>query len=161
MLKWIELKDIKKNKEFLTIPTFDPILDIDIKECKTRHNNFAVEEDSYKACIVNILMCLSYSYIELRHYTDAIHCLNECETIAEDNVPDLYFRRSQARTYSKYSNDDQLYLAIKDIEKTISIKKESIYIEHHEKLKNIIEHRKTMHIIKIESLIMNNIRINK
>jgi len=100
-------------------------------------------------------MCLSYSYIELRHFTEAIECLDECINIAGDKVPDLYFRRSQARALNKCSNDEQLNLAKADIEKAISLKKEQIYIEHSDKVKKLIEDRKANILSKMEGLINN------
>jgi len=112
-----------------------------------------VEEDSYKASVVYLLMCLSYSYMELRHFSEAIECLDECIGIAGDKVPDLFFRRSQARALNKCSNDEQLHIAKADIEKAISLKKEQIYLEHYEKLKKIIEDRKAMFLSKMEGLI--------
>ena len=59
MLKWIEFKDAKKGEEFLKVPSLDPILDSELKEGKAYLDDVAVEEDSYKACIVFLLMCLS------------------------------------------------------------------------------------------------------
>jgi len=113
----------------------------------------AVEEDSYKASVVYLLMCLSYSYMELRHFTEAIECLDECIGIAGDKVADLFFRRSQARALNKCSNDEQLQIAKTDIEKAISLKKEQIYIDHYEKVKKIIEDRKASFLSKMEGLI--------
>lgn len=151
MMKWIQFKDEKKDTEFLKVPSLDPILDSDIKECKCYLDDVAVEEDSYKACIVFLLMSLASAYMELRHYSEAIQCLDECISIAGDKVPDLYFRRSQARSYNKGSSDEQLNLAKNDIEKAITLKKETIYMEHKERLCKIIEERMKTELDKIES----------
>ena len=151
MLKWIEFKDPKKNAEFLTVPSLDPVVDSDIKACNTYLDDVAVEEDSYKACVVYLLMCLSCAYMELRHYSDAIECFDECISIAGDKVSDLFFRRSQARLYNKFSSDAQLKLAKEDIEKAISIKNEAIYIEHNDKLMKILEDKLKTKNEKIES----------
>jgi hypothetical protein len=153
MLKWLEFKEEKKNDEFLKSPSLDPVLDSEIKECKTFLDDVQVEDDSYRACVVYLLMCLSYSYMELRHYNDAIQCLDECLPICGDKVPDVYFRRSQARTYNKNSTDEELALAEKDIEKAISLKTEKIYQEHKDILKKIVEERKTQRKEKIVKLI--------
>ena len=153
MLKWIEFIDTKKKAEFLSIPSLDPVLDVDIKECKAFLDDVAVEEDSYNACVVFLLMCLSNSYMELRHYSEAIDCLDECISIAGDKISDLYFRRSQVRTDNKCSNDEDLRIANSDIEKAISLKKEKIYFEHKEKLTKIIEDKKSSSLEKIESKI--------
>lgn len=152
MLKWIEFKDPKKNDEFLKVPSLDPILDEELKECKAYLDDVAVEEDSYNASIVYLLMCLSYSYMELRHYRHAIECLDECLEIAGDKVPDLYFRRSQARTYNKFSRDWELKKAKDDIEKAISLKKMPIYTEHNEILDKIIDDNKKVKIERVSSM---------
>lgn len=151
MLKWIEFKDSKKKTEYLTSPTLDPVLDIDIIECKAFLDDVNVQESSYKASIVFLLICLTNCYMELHHYSEAIDCLDECLTIAEDKVPDLYFRRSQARSYNKCSNDEDLQKAMVDIDKAISLKNEAIFSEHKEKLIKIQEDKKAAIIYKIES----------
>ena len=151
MLKWLEFKDTNKQKEFIATPNLEAILDIDIKECKSFLEDPEVEEESYNASIVFLLMCLSNSYMELRHYSEAINCIDECISIAQDKVPDLYFRRSQARTYNKLSNEEDLRLAKEDIEKAILLNnKEGIYQEHLEKLKKITEEKKSKTFKKIE-----------
>jgi len=123
----------------------------EVKDCKCFLDDVAVEEDSYNACIVFLLMSLASAYMELRHYSEVIQCLNECLTIAGDKVPDIYFRRSQARTYNRGSSDEELTLAKEDIEKAISLKKETIYVEHQERLLKIIEERKKNDFDRIES----------
>jgi len=80
---------------------------------------------------------LSYAYIELRNYKDAIDCLDECALLAEDKVADVYFRRSQARTYNRFSSFEDLELAKKDIIKAIDLKNEDIYLEHYKRLMEI------------------------
>jgi tetratricopeptide (TPR) repeat protein len=141
LLKWIEFKDKKKQEEFLKKPSLDPILDSDIIEKKVYLDDVKVEEDSYKACVVYLLMNLSYAYMELRHYSEAVDCLDECMEIAEDKVPDLYFRRSQARTYNSNSTEEELEKAFNDIEKAIQLKDDPMYKEHRDILLKIIESR--------------------
>ena len=101
----------------------------------------------YDQCVNN----LSYAYIELRHYSDAISCLDEAISIAEEKVPDLFFRRSQARTYNKFSNDEELLKALDDIDKAIKLKDEILYKEH----KDIINK------IRNENIIEKNDKVNK
>jgi tetratricopeptide (TPR) repeat protein len=110
-----------------------------------------VEEDSFKACVVYTLMHLSYAYMEARHYTDAIDCLDEALEIAEDKVPDLYFRRSQARTYNSYSNEDEYEKAMADIDKAISLKENPLYEEHKKILQDIIEKKFTDEVDRAKS----------
>jgi tetratricopeptide (TPR) repeat protein len=139
LLKWIQFKDKKRQEDFLKKPTMDPILDEDIEEKHVYLDDVAVEEDSFKACVVYLLMNLSYAYLELRHYFEAIECLDECIEIAEEKEASLYFRRSQARTYNRDSSEADLEKAMQDIEKAIKLKEdESVYIEHKEILIKII-----------------------
>jgi tetratricopeptide (TPR) repeat protein len=93
---------------------------------------------------------MSYAYMELRHYNEAIECLDECLNFAEDKVPDIYFRRSQAKTYNKYSSDRDLEEAMMDIEKALSLKEEIIYSEHKEILEKIISEKKKAEIERTE-----------
>lgn len=119
----------------------DPVLDNDIEEKKPLVDG-SVVEDSYNACLVYVLMCLCYAYIELRHYSEAISCINEALEYAQDKVPDLFFRRAQAICYNKYSSIEDMNKGLEDINKAISLKKEPIYLEFLDKFKGIIEHRK-------------------
>jgi len=67
--------------------------------------------------------------MELRHYSEAIECINESLEIAGDKVPDLYFRRAQAVFYNKFATNEDLKRSLEDINKAISLKKEPIYLE--------------------------------
>lgn len=78
-----------------------------------------VEEESYKACVIYILEIMAYCHMELRQYTNAIECLDECEELAGNLVPDVYFRRAQARMYNKNSTNEDMEKAKEDIEKAI------------------------------------------
>jgi tetratricopeptide (TPR) repeat protein len=99
---------------------------------------------------VFLLLNLSYAYLELRHFKDALHCLDECEKYAEEKVADVFFRRSQVRSYNKLSSDEDLKLAMKDIKKAIELKKDiSIYNEHLMVLKTIMNKRENTEIERI------------
>lgn len=100
---------------------------------------------------------MSAVYLERRHYSEAIKCLDEAEEIAGDKLPDVFFRRSQARTYNKYSSIEDLETAMTDLEKAfVSLEEfntrnkdnfmsknnnKEIYSQHKEKLLKIIEKR--------------------
>ncbi len=104
------------------------------------------ELGSSKTCLCYILKSLSYCYINLRDYKEAIKCLDEAEELLGEKIPDTYYRRSQARLYNKDSNLQDLLLALKDINKAISnIKHESqkeLYLKQFELLKIRIEKKK-------------------
>ena len=154
LLKWIQFKDKKRQSEFVVKPSLDAVLDEEIEEKHVYLDDVSVEEDSYKACIVYLLEMLAYAHMEMRQYHCAIECLDECAEIAEDKVPDVYFRRSQARTYNRYSTYDELNLALDDIEKAIKLKsEEKIYKEHKEILLNIIKEKSEEKLKNIRKLI--------
>ena len=108
--------------------------------------------DSYDACLVFLLMNMSSAYMELRHYTEAIKCLDECETICGEKIPDIFFRRSQARTYNKKSDYKEFELALIDIERAKLLKNVDIYNEHFQILSCLINSKKKVEFEKIESI---------
>ena len=119
LLRWIEFKDKKRQAEFIIKPSLDGILDDEIEEKKCYLDAPDVEEESYKACVIYILEIMAYCHMELRQYTNAIECLDECEELAGNLVPDVFFRRAQARMFNKNSTDEDLLKAKSDIEKAI------------------------------------------
>lgn len=121
LLKWIEFKDKKRQADFVVKPSLDGVLDEEIEEKHVYLDAPDVEEESYKACVIYLLEIMAYSYMELRHYSCAIECLNECAEIAGNLVPDVYFRRAQARMYNKNSTDEDIKLAKEDMEKAIKL----------------------------------------
>ncbi len=140
ILKWIDFKDPKKTNSAKLLREQCAILDEDIYEGKCSKFNCmtnAIEEDSYRFCLVNILMSLSYAYMELRHYASAIDCLNECLT-CDDSLPDVLFRRGQARIYNKNSDEDALLLALEDLKKALNFSSHKIYQEHYDLVQNLI-----------------------
>ena len=117
LLRWIEFKDKKRQADFIIKPSLDGILDDEIEEKKCYLDAPDVEEESYKACVIYILEIMAYCHMELRQYTNAIECLDECEELGGNLVPDVYFRRAQARMYNRNSTDEDLLKAKSDIEK--------------------------------------------
>lgn len=154
-MKWLEHKDKEKGKKILTEPSLDPILDEEIDEKAVFLDAPDVEEDSFKACVVHLLLNISAVYMEKRHFSDALKCLNEAEELAQGKLPDVLFRRSQVRTYNKYSTEEDLELAMQDLEKAFKSLEEyqernkdnflsknnnhEIYSKHKEILKQTIE----------------------
>ena len=138
LFKWIEFKDknIKIN-EIINKENFT-ILDSDIEEKKiilnnSDDNNNKIEEIN-KACIIYILEIMAYCNIELRLFTNAIECLDECVKLADNYLPDVYLRYAQARIYNKKSKDKELILAEKDIDKAIHLA-----LVHNKNIKNKID----------------------
>ena len=121
LLDWIEFKDKKRQENFLKKPTLDAILDEDIEIKRCYMDSPEGQEESLKSSEVNILLIMAYCFMELRHYSSAIGCLDECEKIAGDLVPDVFFRRAQARLNNKNSNDLEMKKAKEDIDKAIKL----------------------------------------
>lgn len=108
-------------------------------------------------------------YIERRHYSEAIKCLDEAESYSKGKLPDVLFRRSQARTYNKYSTIKDLQFALDDLEKAFVSLEEynlrnkdnylsknnnlQIYNEHKEILLKIMEKKKTINKSKVDCLL--------
>ena len=121
LMKWIEFKDVNRQENFLKKPSLDGILDEDINIKSCYMDAPEGQEESFKSCVVYILLLMAYCFIELRHYSSAIGCLNECEEIAGDLVPDVFLRRAQARMYNKNSGNEEILKAQNDIEKAIKL----------------------------------------
>ena len=121
LLRWIEFKDKKRQADFVIKPSLEGILDDEIEEKRCYLDAPDVEEESYKACVVYLLEIMAYCHMELRQYTNAIECLDECEETCGDLVPDVFFRRAQARMLNRFSTEEDLNKAKEDIEKAIKL----------------------------------------
>lgn len=150
MLRWIEFKDEKKKINLLKFSSLDPIFDTDIYQDLAKISDLVTEEDIYRYCLIYLLMAMSYSFMELRHFKEAIDCLDECIIYAGDKIADPYFRRSQARMCNKFSDDEQLLLALADIQKAKSISNDNKYEENYQKLISLIEEKKKIEFEKID-----------
>jgi len=121
LMKWVEFKDKERQKNFIKKPSMSAILDDDIEIKSCYMDEPKAEEESYKSCVVYILLVMAYCFIELRHYSSAINCLNECEKEAGDLVPDVFLRRAQALICKKNISKIELEKAEKDLEKSIQL----------------------------------------
>lgn len=130
-----------------------PILDDDIITAKCSIESNALEEDSYRFYLSSLLLAMSYAFIELRHYSSAIESLTECISLSDNLLSEAYFRRSQARLYNKKSKTEDLFFALADIKKAISINKDSkIYLFQHKAITKKIEDVKAEENNKINSM---------
>ena len=121
LMKWVEFKDKERQKNFIKKPSMNAILDDDIEIKSCYMDEPKAEEESYKSCVVYILLVMAYCFIELRHYSSAINCLNESEKEAGDLVPDVFLRRAQALICKKNMSKIELENAEKDLEKSIQL----------------------------------------
>jgi hypothetical protein len=141
--------------------------DIDEKRIIINSNNNKLEE-MYKACLIYILEIMAYCNIELRLFSHAIECLEECAILAQNNFPDVYLRCAQARIYNKKSTDEELKLAEKDINKAINIVNKNnnenkidrrIYYRTKNKLNQIIKKRLETKVKYIKALLKRNLNL--
>ena len=136
------------------LKTTTPILDEEINTVKCFRDMNVGEEDSYRFYISTLLLALGYTFIELRHFTSALECLTECISMSENFSSDAYFRRSQIRFYNKKSNEEDLNLALNDINKAISVNcknNSKLYNLHLKKVLNGIRRFKEIENMKINS----------
>ena len=138
LFKWIEFKDkaiILKEK--INSDNFT-ILDSDTEEKRiissnNENENKGKEEEIKKACLIYILEIMAYCNIELRLFSHAIECLEECTILAQNCFPDVYLRYAQARMFNKKSSYEELKLAEKDINKAINL----VHIQNNKIEKNM------------------------
>ena len=125
IFKWIEFKEFKNNNfkiNSINNEKFSVLdQDIEVKKVKIEYNSNNKEEYLYKISLIYILEIMAYCHIELRLYSRAIECLDECVGIADNYFPDVYLRRTQARIFNKKISDQELKNAEKDINKAINL----------------------------------------
>ena len=173
LFKWIEFK----NKKFILSENINnnnfTILDSDIEEKIIISNNSNSNKGAeiQTACLIYILEMMAYCYIELRLYSHAIECLEECAILAKNNFPDVYLRCAQTRIYNKNSSDEALKVAEKNINKALDLvhiynnktqKNKidiSIYFKEKNKLNFIIKKRIEEKVKYIQSLLKINLNL--
>ena len=103
------------------------------KDIKKEEEKNAIEEEEieemYKYDKINfnktmqiILKRMGYCYIHLCSFSEAIECFNEAFKYVDDECPDFYFRRAQAKIYNKCSTLKDLKSALGDLNKALSRK---------------------------------------
>jgi tetratricopeptide (TPR) repeat protein len=137
--RWLEFKDPERNKiSLLVADTLDPIFDDEIIEKRVKTDETVpFEEGTYRGTLTSITKSLAFCHMHLRNFTEALRCLEESLSYAENKVPELYFRRSQVRMYNKDSTIDDLNLALEDIYKAIEMNKEEKRFDDHLKILKI------------------------
>lgn len=115
---------------------------------------------------------MAYCNMELRLYSEAVECLDECAILAKNYFPDIYLRRAQARIYNKKSTYEELKLAENDINTGIKLIllntnnniNNSVDINIYYKMKNklnlIINKRLNSEINYIKLLLKKNLYLN-
>ena len=152
MLKWLEFKDEKKRYDLLKFSSLEPIFDEDIYQDQMKIEDLSSEQDGYRYSLIYLLLAMSYSFIKLRHFKDAIECLDECISLSGEKLSDPYFRRCQARMCNKFSDEEQLMIALADIQKAKSLSNDMIYEDTYRKLMILIEQRQLNEMEKLNCI---------
>ena len=124
-------------------------------------------EELYKYDLVNfnktmqlLLKRMGYCYIHLCSFSEAIECFNEAFKYVDDECPDFYFRRAQAKIYNKGSELKDLKSALGDLNKALSRKityHSEILLREHKLVQELIA-KKEEQICLIPTKLLNNFR---
>ena len=154
--KWIEFKDKKRRDEIFNHITEigkHPIVDDDVVIKTIKLNKKMQNEiNSFNSALTFLLKAMCYCYIHLRAYSEAVKCIDEAFEYADDSLPDLYYRRAQARMYNKFSSIEDLRKAEKDLKAAKQRKKGEQTIEdEYKKLIDMIKQKEEKEITRIKS----------
>ena len=159
LLKWLEFKNKKNYNRYIQSEL--PILDNDIIECSSLPLiNDDESENNLNELLIKILLNLSSTFMELKHYECSLCCLNEILSIDENNTSAL-LRRFQCRLYNKKSNFYDYNLALKDINHAFKIFEESkiniplIFIKEKKKIYQLMKEKKEIEKNQLKSFFLN------
>ena len=162
-------KNIIKDKKIKNKVIKNPELEEKNKIKKEEEKNADDEEieEMYKYDKINfnktmqlILKRMGYCYIHLCSFSEAIECFNEAFKYVDDECPDFYFRRAQAKIYNKYSNLQDLRSALADLNKALSRKVSfhaDIILREHKLVQQLIN-KKEEQISLVPIKLLNNFR---
>ena len=159
-------KKIEKNKNIIKEKEKKEILKENKKEEEKKNDDDEMEE-LYKYDLINfkktmqlLLKRMGYCYIHLCSFSEAIECFNEAFKYVDDDCPDFYFRRAQARIYNKASTLNDLKNALGDLNKALSRKityHSEILLREHKLVQELIS-KKEEQICLIPIKLLNNFR---
>ena len=156
LFKWIVKKDKKKREAFLSNYDFKEEnnlydTDIEIRRINTaKDNNY--EESGFKSYLINILKGISYCYMNMRHYTEAMKCMDEAMSYVLASRGEVLFRRAQAIMYNKFSELKDLNQAHVDLTTAKMFKKIDLINEHIQDIENLIKEKKYRKFGYVKSL---------
>ena len=139
----------------------------DIKKEEKKNEEDDEIEELYKYDLINfnktmqlILKRMGYCYIHLCSFSEAIECFNEAFKYVDDECPDFYFRRAQAKIYNKGSTLNDLKSALGDLNKALSRKityHSEILLREHKLVQELIS-KKEEQICLVPIKLLNNFR---
>ena len=156
LFKWIVIKDKKKRDAFLSNYDFkeeNNLYDTDIEIRRintTKDNNY--EESGFKTYLINILKGICYCYMNMRHYTEAMKCMDEAMSYVLASRGEVLFRRAQAIMYNKFSELKDLNQAHVDLTTAKMFKKIDLINDHIQDIENLIKEKKYRKFGYVKSL---------
>ena len=156
LFKWIVIKDPKKREAFLYNFDFKEEnnlydSDIEIRRINTnKDNNY--EESGFKNYIINILKGICYCYMSMRHYSEAVKCMDEAMSYVLVSRGEVLFRRAQAIMYNKFSELKDLNQAHADLTQAKMFKRIELINEHIKDIENLIKEKKYRKFGYVKSL---------
>lgn len=138
VFKWVEFTDPARNEDFFKALNLEPILDKDIVVKEKDLGDDECEKEMRVNMVVTLLLSISYCYIKLHYYGEAMKCLDYAIELAPI-AADAYFRRSQIRTHNRLATIAELRLAVEDANKAVERRpKDKIYQKHKDHLEHTI-----------------------
>ena len=156
LFKWVVIKDPKKREEFLDKYDFhseNSLLDddIEIRRLNTnKDNNY--EESGFKSYLINILKGICYCYMNMRHYSEAVKCMDEAMAYVLMSRGEVLFRRAQAIMYNKFSKLNELNQAQVDLCQAKMFRKIDLINEHIKDIEDLINEKKFRKVGYIKAL---------
>ena len=156
LFKWVVIKDPKKREEFLDKYDFQKeniLLDeeIEIRRLNTKkENNY--EESGFKSYLISILKGICYCYMNMRHYSEAVKCMDEAMSYVLISRGEVLFRRAQAIMYNKFSKLKDLNQAQVDLCQAKMFRKIDLINEHIKDIEDLIYEKKYRKVGYIKEL---------
>ena len=156
LFKWVVIKDSKKREAFFNNFDFKEEnnlydADIEIRRITTnKDNNY--EESGFKNYIINILKGICYCYMNMRHYSEAVKCMDEAMSYVLVSRGEVLFRRAQAIMYNKFSELKDLNQAHADLTQAKMFKRIELINEHIQDIENLIKEKKYRKFGYVKSL---------
>ena len=156
LFKWVVIKDPKRREEFLDKYDFQKengLLDeeIEIRRLNTNKNN-NYEESGFKSYLINILKGICYCYMNMRHYSEAVKCMDEAMSYVLISRGEVLFRRAQAIMYNKFSKLNDLNQAQVDLLQAKMFRKIDLINEHIKDIEDLINEKKYRKVGYIKTL---------
>ena len=157
IFKWVNIKDPIKKEQFLNKYDFEKEnslldTDIEIRRINTNKEN-EYEESGFKSYVINVLKCISYCHMKMRHYNEAVKCMDEAMSYVLMSRGEVLFRRAQAVMYNKFSKLNELHQAHMDLTQAKMLKKIEFIDDHLEDIEKLINEKSYRNIANIKSLI--------